>query len=652
MNKMKRLFEQFSEPLSLFIIFWATQLPLRDFDIWFHIKAGEYFVQHGLTFVEPFSFAAQGREWIAFEWLFQIIAYELSRIGLWIIPPFISLFVVAISYIYLRTLKDIFKVPLIIRLSTLLLFIVNGYEFMTARPYMAAYTLLFLELSLILYRIFKGKRWILYFPLLVLVWNNIHSTAFLSWGMLASYAVIAGFQYLVTKNKTYLSIIRDFVLAGVICAVVTILPPMGIRDYRLLWSFFLDRKFLADFIQEWAPPFDNFLMGFIIYTGFVGLSTLGAVWISIKNRRWIENLWTVPFLITAFVGFSATRNVFLGLYSSMFLLGWVIPQLVARTPSRIKKTLWGILFILLISSQLFLYTLKHQSVNGQRLYYPIDAAAFAKQYLTGRMFNEYTYGGYMLYSVYPKLQIFLDGRAEVYHLHEMRDYLQLSAHKYLPDPQYRRFLNTFWDKYAFDFVIIGVQKHVVMRRIGSLLSTDPNWALVFWDDDSEIFVRRNGKNDGVIKEFETKAATPYLRDPFPSDKVDQAQFEYERMDGIAKSARTSNALGYIYELEGNLDQAKSRFVEATTEDPTFESPYMNLGEIAAHDGNIPAAISLYQKALSLAPDRGLIYIRLGQLTLEMSPDKRDEVRALWQRGVKNTVDTDAKTQLTKLLSHL
>jgi len=111
-------------------------------------------------------------------------------------------------------------------------------------------------------------------------------------------------------------------------------------------------------------------------------------------------------------------------------------------------------------------------------------------------------------------------------------------------------------------------------------------------------------------------------------------------------------LGYIYELEGKLDDAKGRFLDAVSRDPFFESPYMNLAELSVHNGNVPQAINLYQKALSLAPDRGLIYIRLGQLTLQQSPDKTDEVRALWEQGVKSTVDTDAKKQLEQLLSKL
>jgi cytochrome c-type biogenesis protein CcmH/NrfG len=76
---------------------------------------------------------------------------------------------------------------------------------------------------------------------------------------------------------------------------------------------------------------------------------------------------------------------------------------------------------------------------------------------------------------------------------------------------------------------------------------------------------------------------------------------------------------------------------------------MNLAEITTHDGDLSKAINLYQTAEKLAPDRGLIYIRLGQLTLE-NGGTIDDAKAIWQEGAQKTVDADAKSQLEKLLA--
>lgn len=303
---------------------------------------------------------------------------------------------------------------------------------------------------------------------------------------------------------------------------------------------------------------------------------------------------------------------------------------------------------MLLSAHAWLLFAKYHYYAGQRLNYPVGAAQFAKKYLKGRMFNDYNYGGYLAYQVYPTLQIFLDGRAEVFMCCEMRDYLMLAVNKNLPDDKFRQFLDTFSDAYKFNFFIVTPAKHNVMRRIANLLNTDPVWALVFWDDFSEVFVKRDGVNDEIIKQLEAKAATPYLRDPFTKDKIEQALYEYQRMDSIVKSARTSNALGYIYLLNNQFDLARQRFSESLDLDPTFESPYMNLGELAARDDNLMSAIKWYDKARYWAPDRGLIYKRLGELIWRQTNDL-SQAQKVWQQGIAKTVDTEAKLELQKLL---
>src|SRR5229473_3101267 len=98
MRKVSGFIKQYQalvEGLYLVILYIISRLPIRDFDIWFHLKSGELFVQQGhLQFTEVFSHAAQGREWIPYEWLFQIVVYLLSRVGMWILPLFMGIFVV------------------------------------------------------------------------------------------------------------------------------------------------------------------------------------------------------------------------------------------------------------------------------------------------------------------------------------------------------------------------------------------------------------------------------------------------------------------------------------------------------------------------------------------------------------------------------
>lgn len=632
------------ETLFLIVLFFVSQLPLRDFDIWFHIKSGELFVTQGhLSTVEPFSYAAAGREWTTFEWLFQIVIYYVSTIGLWAIPPFISLFVVIGYFVLLRIMHAVYRVPLLPRLVLVFAFWVSTYEFNTARPHTVAYTFLIIELFLMLARIHNGKKWLWWTPLLTLVWSNIHSTGFLSWGFFLAF----GLTGLVLRRK----FAAEFLFFAAVNAAVTLLPPMGIADYKLLWRFFQHRQFLGYFIAEWGPPSDN-PFGFYIYTASVIAALLTVIVVSIRTKNVAKYLIGLPWIAMAMVGYTATRNIYLGTLGVLLLFSSTMYDIF---DSIYHKYRFWVLFVFTTSLLLFyswVYTLKYNSVYHNRLFYPLQATEFIKAAsLRGHMFNDYNYGAYMLWRLAPEFAIFIDGRADVYECCEMRDYLQLAYNKRMNDQEYRAFLQRFWDKYDISYAVMVTTKHNVMRRIATLLATDPQWSLVFWDDDSQIFVRKDGKNDAVIAQFGATAATPYLRNPYVSGQEKTAMAEYQRMDAIAKSARTSNAIGFLLLKENRFAEAKARFEEARNLDPTFESPYMNLAELAAKDGKIDEAIALYYQAQKRAFDRGLIYIRLGQLILRQTGD-RARVKKIWESGIQHTVDEDARAKLKELLSTL
>lgn len=651
MNYLKKHLTPIAEGIYLVILFFISQLPLRDFDIWFHLKSGELFVKQGqLTFTEVFSYTAQGREWTPFEWLFQVVSYLLSQFGLWILPPFIAIFVVIAHFFILRILDYIFGVKLLPRIFLSAVFLISTYEFNTVRPHTVAYTFLTITLFIILGRIFKNKKkWLYATPFLTLIWSNVHSTGFLSWGLMLAFAGTLFLQWLFSKHKETLLTIKDLLLFAGINFIVTLLPPMGILDYKLLWHFFQNREFLSVFIAEWAPPQDN-PFGFRVYMVTVIVCIVAFIFTALKTKHLKRSLWSLPFLGMILGGYLVTRNVFLGSLGAIVLLGASVPYLTSWPKSKkVHLITWlGILFVL-IGFYVWTYSLKQRDVTSNRLYYPVQSTEFAKRYLNGRMFNDYSYGGYILYHVYPRLQVHIDGRADVFLCCEMHDYLLLSYYKRLPDKEYRRFLNEYMDKYKVNFAIIATQKHNVMRRISSLLNTDPHWALVFWDDDSQVFVKRDGINDQIIQTLEAKIATPYLRDPYPSKKMDEALAEYERMNKIAPSARSMNVIGYIYMQKGKFQEAVDIFNKAINQDPTNESPYMNLAELAAKDGDLQSAIQLYRRALFYAGDRGLIYIRLGELIVQSSGNL-EEAKKVWEMGVKNTVDNDAKKQLRELLT--
>src|SRR5207253_5651732 len=59
---------------------FAAVRPVLDADIWWHLRAGQWMVEHGqVTATDPFSTYGADRPWIAYSWLFEVGVYLLHQ---------------------------------------------------------------------------------------------------------------------------------------------------------------------------------------------------------------------------------------------------------------------------------------------------------------------------------------------------------------------------------------------------------------------------------------------------------------------------------------------------------------------------------------------------------------------------------------------
>lgn len=641
---MKKLLKYWpSAVIAIFLtgIFYISVVPLRDFDLWFHVKAGEFILNHGIAHYDVFSYNTTGREWYPYEWLFQITVAGIQHVfGFEAIKYLTAIVVTALAGFYLLILKKIFRVPLLFACLTAFLFVVSIYEFVDARPHIVAYTFLVIVLFFILLYLKRGKNLLWVTIPVTLAWANMHGSIFIDVLLFAGYTVVS---WWIDRKKT-----RTLALFTLITGLLTILPPLGVTQYRLLWYFFQNRHLLTNFIDEWTPLAIN-AFAFNFYTVSVVLVTLFFAWGVWRTKQYKTLLLLLPVIPFLPLPYTASRNIVLGYITMALLFG---NALVFIDFPGLRKPVQGLIIILVLGLLGWHINILGQKQVPIKLYYPVKASAFLNRvHIQGHMFNEYGYGGYLLYRLYPEYKVFYDGRTDLYLAKEMPDTLDLAVKKIQSDDQYKKTLDAFWNKYDISFVILTTQKHNLHRKISHILTIDPSWSLVYWDDYTQIFVRRDGKNDAILRDYGVTAATPYERNPYTTGMAATALTEYQRMERIADSGHTKNAIGYMYLTQGKIDQAKPLFEQAMNLDPSFESPLMNLAEIYAHDGDLDTALYLYQQANKLAPDRGLIYIRLGELIIQKSGDTKT-ARAVWQEGVQNTVDTDAKAQLKKLLGQV
>ena len=77
----------------------AVVQPVGDFDIWWHLRTGQWIVEKSaVPLTDPFSSFGQGKPWVAYSWLFEVLVYGLhARLALYGIVLFRALMALAIA---------------------------------------------------------------------------------------------------------------------------------------------------------------------------------------------------------------------------------------------------------------------------------------------------------------------------------------------------------------------------------------------------------------------------------------------------------------------------------------------------------------------------------------------------------------------------
>ncbi|RPJ42915.1 MAG: hypothetical protein EHM19_09695 [Candidatus Latescibacterota bacterium] len=108
---------------------------------------------------------------------------------------------------------------------------------------------------------------------------------------------------------------------------------------------------------------------------------------------------------------------------------------------------------------------------------PVAAVRFIQKHdLTGPIFNDYNFGGYLLWKAWPDIPVFVDGRIEVYRGEVLDDYLRVSNAQPGWEETVRR--------YGITFFIVRPERDVTRALLAS-----GNWDLAYFDYNSAIFVR-------------------------------------------------------------------------------------------------------------------------------------------------------------------
>jgi len=111
------------------------------------------------------------------------------------------------------------------------------------------------------------------------------------------------------------------------------------------------------------------------------------------------------------------------------------------------------------------------------LRFPRDAATYVEEHhLPGPIFNSYDNGGYLLWRLYPRYRVYIDGRTDLYGNDFMQNYLGIYRGEVDPQPEFDRFR-------------VGTVLVEPMSPLATTLRHRSGWKALLEDGNAIIFTR-------------------------------------------------------------------------------------------------------------------------------------------------------------------
>lgn len=500
--------------VALLVLLGFTNLSVRllgDAGIGWHIRTGQMILAtHSVPHTDPFSSTMAGQPWFAWEWLYDVIVGSLDRFaGLNGVVLFAAF---TIAFVFSWTFRLLIRreTNVLVALVLVLLALSASMIHFLARPHLLSW--LFALLWFQILESSKGKRaWTLWLlPPSMVLWVNLHGGFLLGFVLLGIYWLAAAWRWFTLREQSFDDVLqklqagrRAWLLAriGTLSALATLANPYGFQLHIHIYRY-LSNRFLMDHIDEFQSP--NFHGVAQKCFAILLLLTLAA-WAA--RRRALSLNEALVVLFAVYSGLYASRNIPV---SSVLIVLAIGPPLsdalrrfserlhrrpagpTPRTPSqpflqrmqaiesKQRGCLWPVAATLLAcwvaahGGRLRANTLMDAHFDGKR--FPVNAVSYLERNnIPGPLLSTDTWGGYLIYRLYPRTQVVVDDRHDLYGEAFLVSYLKLMH------------VEPGWD----DFLRQHPARSIVVRNdsaLANILDETTGWQQVYRDEVAVVFV--------------------------------------------------------------------------------------------------------------------------------------------------------------------
>ena len=456
-----------------------------DSDLGRHLTIGNYILNtHQIPTRDLLSFTMAGQPRPPYEWLAQVlfaIVYRLLNLdGVVLLAALIIAITFALVYTDSSQRTD---APLISLLLTIWAAAASSLHWL-ARPHIFSFLFFAIWVGL-LEKFRKGEKVALWvFPTLMLIWANTHG-GFI-FGLLAWLAYFAGWIWEYFRKSATWESGKQLLLIGITSLISTIITP----DLWHNWEAVLSNNstYILSHTVETNPP--NLIVPNIWpFTGMLVLTII--LWLlRIKEVKASHS-----FLLAglALMSLTVARNIPLFVIAAAPILSGWTKQTAAKFNywlkveegfANIDQTLRGFLWpltIFLIGAGIFTYhyiTTQTPINNFSSQTYPVQAADWMETHsLSGNTFNDFNWGGYLLYRLWPEQRVFIDSQSDFY-----GEALTRQSEEILNgDPNWETILSQY-----------NVSRIIVPREAGLVqaASQSADWKIAYEDNVAVIFVKK------------------------------------------------------------------------------------------------------------------------------------------------------------------
>jgi hypothetical protein len=481
---------------------------LGDASIGWHIRNGEQMLRtHAITRTDLFSATMDGRSWYAWEWLYDLaIAGVHHGLGLNGVV-FFSAVIIALTFALV--LRECLQRGADLPSTALLLALSLGASMihLLARPHILSWLF-----AVIWFHLLDGSesadgRQLWYLPALMLLWVNLHGGFVLGFVLLGLYLLSDTIRYFRCRGgETQRQLgerLRKLGIVSMLSLMASLVNPFGYELHLHVYRY-LSSRWLMNHIDEFLSPdfhgvaqqcFVAILLITIVALALARckpslsqvLVLLFATYSGLYASRSLPisslllTLIVAPLLTQALAEASSNQNLSIGWRG--FLSRWqTLNSRVGRIELGFHAHLWPV-----AGAVLGLFLCAQSGKPGSRQWmdahfdagkFPVQATeAIIQRGIREPIFAPDSWGGYLIYRLYPQNKVFVDDRHDLYGENFLRDYLK--AIRLTPD------WDVFLNEEKVNWALLPAES-----SLANMLEETTQWNVVYRDKTAVLLERK------------------------------------------------------------------------------------------------------------------------------------------------------------------